>query len=116
MTRRCWIPRSPRCPPPPVRHRAPRRPRSRSGWPRASCPAQAQAEKDKVSGLIDQASSSINQYSNQISDAERKALAYEAEIKKKEEDLDYLRHSMGVRKNTQLPTLVTPDMAASAAL
>ena len=56
--------------------------------------AQAQAEKDKVSGLIDQASSSINQYSNQIYDAERKALAYEAEIKKKEEDLDYLRQKL----------------------
>ena len=44
--------------------------------------------------MIDQASSSINQYSNQISDAERKALAYEAEIKKKEEDLDYLRQKL----------------------
>ncbi len=55
---------------------------------------QAQAEKDKVSGLIDQASSSINQYANQISDAERKALAYEAEIKKREENLDYLRQKL----------------------
>ena len=56
--------------------------------------AQAQAERDKVSGLIEQASSSISRYSGQISDAEQKALAYEAEIKKKEENLEYLKKKL----------------------
>ena len=56
--------------------------------------AQAQAERDKVSGLIEQASSSISRYSGQISDAEQKALADEAEIKKKEENLEYLKKKL----------------------
>ncbi len=54
----------------------------------------AEAEKNKVSGLISQTSNSISQYANQISDEESKALAYEAEIAKKEEDLTYLRKKL----------------------
>ncbi len=55
---------------------------------------QAEAEKSKVSGLISQTSNSITQYADQISDAEAAALAYEAEIKQREEDLDYLRKKL----------------------
>ena len=54
----------------------------------------AVAEKSKVSGLISQTSNSIAAYAGQISDAEKKALELEAEIKKKEEDLDYLRKKL----------------------
>ncbi len=54
----------------------------------------AEAERNKVSGLISQTSSSITQYADQISDEEEKALAYEAEIKKKEEDLTYLKQKL----------------------
>lgn len=54
----------------------------------------AQEERDKVSGLINQTSSSIARYGDQISEAEQRALEYEAEIKKKEEDLEYLRQKL----------------------
>lgn len=54
----------------------------------------AEAEKNKVAGLISQTSNSIAEYAGQISDAEKKALELEAEIKKKEEDLDYLRQKL----------------------
>ena len=54
----------------------------------------AEAERSRVSGLISQTSNSITQYADQISDAEQKALEYEAEIKKKEEDLTYLRQKL----------------------
>lgn len=55
---------------------------------------QAEAEKNKVSGLISQTANKISDYAGQISSAEAEALAYEAEIKKKEEDLDYLRKKL----------------------
>ena len=55
---------------------------------------QAEEEKKKVSGLISQTSSSITKYADQISDEERRALEYEAEIKKKEEDLEYLKKKL----------------------
>ncbi len=54
----------------------------------------AEAEKSKVSGLISQTSNSIAKYQDQISDAEAQALAYEAKIKEKEEDLVYLRKKL----------------------
>lgn len=54
----------------------------------------AEAEKSKVSGLISQTSNTMAQYANEISDAEARALAYEAEIKKKEEDLVYLKKKL----------------------
>lgn len=50
----------------------------------------AEAEKNKVSGLISATSNSISQYASYISAAEQEALAYEAEIKAKEDDLDVL--------------------------
>lgn len=56
--------------------------------------AQTQEEKERVSGLISEASASIAKYANQISDAERKAREYEAALKKKEEDLEYLKKKL----------------------
>lgn len=55
---------------------------------------QAEAQKSKVSGLISQTSNSIAKYADQISDAEAQALAYEAEIKKADEDLASLRKKL----------------------
>jgi len=56
--------------------------------------AKAEEEKDKVSALMAQTSGSISRYADQISEEERKALEYEAEIKKKEEDLEYLKKKL----------------------
>ncbi len=56
--------------------------------------AQAEEEKDKVSGMVSQTSSAIAKYGDQISSAEKKALEYEAQIRKKEEDLDYLKKKL----------------------
>ena len=54
----------------------------------------AEAEKNKVSGLISQAANSLTATAEQIAEAERKAEEYEAEIRKKEEDLEYLRQKL----------------------
>ncbi len=54
----------------------------------------AEEEKNKVSGLISYTSNSITEYADQISEAEEQARAYEAEIKKKEEDVDYLKKKL----------------------
>ncbi len=54
----------------------------------------AEADRAKLEGLIGQTNGAINQYSDQISDAEKKAKEYEAEIKKKEEDLAYLKKKL----------------------
>ena len=53
--------------------------------------AEAEAEQDKVNGIIAQTRTTINVYSGQIEDGEAAALAYEAAIKAKEQDLAYLR-------------------------
>lgn len=50
----------------------------------------AETEKNKVTGLIGQTATSISEYADQISDAEKQALAYEEEIRKKDEDLEAL--------------------------
>lgn len=50
----------------------------------------AEAEKNKVSGLISSTSNSISQYASDIDQAEAEALAYEEQIKAKEADLDVL--------------------------
>lgn len=55
---------------------------------------EAEAEKNKVSGLISKTTQSIAATSDQIDEAERKAKEYEAEIRKKEEDLEYLRKKL----------------------
>lgn len=54
----------------------------------------AEAEKNKVSGLISQTSNSIAKYADEIADAEQKAKEYEEELKKKEEDEAYLKKKL----------------------
>ncbi len=51
-------------------------------------------EQAKVSGYVNSTSSSIKQYSGQIADAEAKAAAYEADIKKRDEDIAYLKKKL----------------------
>lgn len=52
------------------------------------------AEQDKVTGYVNSTSSSINQYTGQIADAEAAAAAYEEEIKKNEENIAYLKQKL----------------------
>lgn len=59
-----------------------------------SLKADAEKEKEKVSGLISQTADAITEYADQISEAEQRALEYEEEIRKKEENLDYLREKL----------------------
>lgn len=59
---------------------------------------QVEAEKSRVSGLVSQTRNNISNYSDQISDAEADALAYEAEMKKKEEDIEYLKKKLEEEK------------------
>jgi peptidoglycan hydrolase CwlO-like protein len=54
----------------------------------------AEATKSKVIGLIGQASQAISKFDGQISDVESQITAYEAAIKKKEEDLEYLQKKL----------------------
>lgn len=54
----------------------------------------AEAEKSKVNGLIQQVRDSISEYEDQIDDAEEAAKAYEAEMKKLEKDLKYLKKKL----------------------
>ena len=56
--------------------------------------AKAEEEKNKVSGMVSQTSGAIARYGDQISSAEKKALEYEAQIRKKEEDLEYLKKKL----------------------
>ena len=55
---------------------------------------QAEAEKSKVSGLISQTSNSVARYADQIEEAERRAREYEEQIKKEEENLEYLKKKL----------------------
>ncbi len=50
--------------------------------------AKAEVEKSRVAGLVSSTTNNIAQYSDQISNAEAEALAYEQEIKKKEENIE----------------------------
>lgn len=56
--------------------------------------AQTEAEKSRVAGLVSTTSNSIANYSDQISDAEAEALAYEQKIKEQEEDIEYLKKKL----------------------
>lgn len=56
--------------------------------------AQVETERNRVAGLVSQTRSSISNYSDQISDAEEAALQYEAEMKAKEEDIEYLKKKL----------------------
>ena len=53
--------------------------------------ALAQSERDRMSALINGLVGKIDEYSDQIDDAEQKALDYEKELKKAEEDLKVLQ-------------------------
>lgn len=55
---------------------------------------QVKAEKNKVNSYVKQTSSDISITSGQISDAEAEALAFEAEIKKQEENIEYLKKKL----------------------
>lgn len=52
------------------------------------------AEQEKVTGYVNSTSSSITKYSGQIADAEAQAEAFEAEIKKNEENITYLKKKL----------------------
>lgn len=54
----------------------------------------AEAEKSKVSGLISQTANNIAKYAGDISEAEQRALEYEEEIRKKEDNLETLRKKL----------------------
>lgn len=51
----------------------------------------AETEKNKVSSLISQTNSNIKKYGDKIATAEEEARVYEAELKKKEEDIETLK-------------------------
>lgn len=55
---------------------------------------EAEVEKNKVAGLISQVSVRISDYADQIADAEKKMLEYEAQLKKNEEDLKALKKKL----------------------
>lgn len=63
---------------------------------------QVEAEKSRVAGLVSQTRTNISNYSDQISDAEAAALAFEAEMKKKEEDIKYLQKKLEEEKRLSL--------------
>lgn len=54
----------------------------------------AEAEKSRVNELIAEVSENIADYADQIEDAEAAALEYEKELKKLEDDLDYLKKKL----------------------
>ncbi len=60
--------------------------------------AEVETEKSKVTSLVNRTQSDISEYSEQITDAEEAALAYEAEMKKKEEDIQYLQKKLAEEK------------------
>ena len=51
-----------------------------------------------MAGLISQTSNAIAEYADEIAEAEERAKAYEAQIKKKEEDLEYLKKKLEEEK------------------
>ena len=55
---------------------------------------QAEAEKEKVSGLISRTSDALANYGDKIADAEQKTREIEEQIKKEEENLEYLRKKL----------------------
>lgn len=56
--------------------------------------AKAEVEKSRVAGLVSSTTNNIAQYSDQISDAEAEALAYEQKIKEQEENIEYLKQKL----------------------
>lgn len=64
----------------------------------AALEALAQAEKDRVNGLIASAQAEIAKYEDQIEEAEAAAKEYEAAIKAQEETLEYLKKKLEEEK------------------
>ena len=64
----------------------------------AALEALAQAEKDRVNGLIENAKAEIAKYADQIEEAEEKAREYEKAIKAQEETLEYLKKKLEEEK------------------
>lgn len=56
----------------------------------------AETEKNKVSGLVSATSNSISKYASEISEAEEQALAYEAEIKAKEDVIKKIQEELAL--------------------
>lgn len=59
-----------------------------------SLKAQAEVEKSRVAGMVSSTSNNIAAYSDQISEAEAEALAYEQQIKEQEENIEYLKKKL----------------------
>lgn len=55
---------------------------------------EAEAEKSRIAGIISQTSNGIAEYSGQIDEAEKEALAYEEALRKKEEDIKVLKKKL----------------------
>ncbi len=55
---------------------------------------EAEAEKSRIAGIISQTSGSISDYADQIDEAEKEALAYEEDLKKKESDIAQLKKKL----------------------
>ena len=64
----------------------------------AALEALAQAEKERVTGLIENAKAEIAQYADQIAEAEQKAKEYETAIKAQEETLEFLKKKLAEEK------------------
>lgn len=60
--------------------------------------AQAENEKSRIDRLISETSKTIQKYAGDIEEAERQAKAYEAEIKKKDENLEVLKKKLAEEK------------------
>lgn len=58
----------------------------------------AEAEKNKVAGLVSQTSGSIAQYGDEIEKAEEEMRRYEADLKEKEEDIEALKKKIEEEK------------------
>ncbi len=57
---------------------------------------EAETEKNKVSGLVSATNNSIAQYADEISEAEKQALAYEEEIRQKEDLIKQLAAELAI--------------------
>lgn len=58
----------------------------------------AEVEQNKVNGLISQTQNAVSKYGDDIAEAEERALAYEAELKRKEQDITVLRKKLAEEK------------------
>ena len=59
---------------------------------------EAQTQRERIEQLMEETTNEINRYSNEIDDAEKRALAYEAAIREKENDLAFLKRKLEEEK------------------